>query len=88
MITYLALKEAHHKTTLDRQYAESVFESYSIKAQTSELSVDDKDATTPKSAEDRIVTKGNAILASDEIFKMWKVDLNADQQKKLKEVYF
>jgi len=88
LITYLALKEAHHKTTLDRQYAESVFESYSIKAQTSELSVDDKDATTPKSAEDRIVTKGNAILASDEIFKMWKVDLNADQQKKLKEVYF
>jgi len=34
------------------------------------------------------LTKGNAILAYEEIFKMWKVDLTLEQQKKIKDVYF
>lgn len=34
------------------------------------------------------MTKGNAILAYEEIFKMWKVELDLQQEKTLKEVYF
>lgn len=41
-----------------------------------------------ESGEQRLVTKGNAILAYEEIFKMWKVDLDLAQEKTLKEIYF
>ena len=36
----------------------------------------------------KLVTKGNAILAYEEIFKMWKVDLDLQQEKTMKDVYF
>lgn len=61
VITYLSLKQQQHQTSLDKNYVDSVFDSYSVKTG------DDSNSA---------VTKGNAILAYDEIFKMWKVDLN------------
>lgn len=36
----------------------------------------------------KLVTKGNAILAYEEIFKMWKVELDLQQEKTLKDTYF
>ena len=52
---------------------ESVFESYSIKS---------KDATvldkSSPSDEISLITKGNAALAYEEIFKLWKVELNVE----------
>ena len=40
------------------------------------------------SLKQQIITKQNAWLAYDEIFKMWKIDLTEDQKKKVKDVYF
>lgn len=48
-----------------------------------ETDTDDEDDN-----ENRVVTKGNAILAYEEIFAMWKVDLNLEQEQKVKKVYF
>ena len=51
---------------------ESVFESYSVKAQASNALVEGSNAEAP---DVRVVTKGNAILAYEDILKMWKIDL-------------
>jgi len=34
------------------------------------------------------VTKGNVILAYEEIFQLWKVELSLEQQKRVKDIYF
>ena len=68
ILTYMSLIASHHTTHLDRSYVESVFDSYSS-TPTGLSQVDDSD-------EQKVITKGNAILAYEEIFKMWKVDLN------------
>ena len=78
----MTLKSKQHETKLDRSYVESVFESFSVKSQQSQAT----DGTS--NDELRIVTKGNAVLAYEEIFNMWKVDLTLTQQKKVKDVYF
>lgn len=54
---------------------QSVFESNSI-------------STTVNGNEIQKVTKGNAILAYEEIFRMWACDLDLLQEKTLKETYF
>lgn len=72
LISYLSLKSAQHSTQLDRNYVESVFESYSIKSQANALAESTSSAEAP---EIRVVTKGNAILAYEDIMKMWKIDL-------------
>jgi hypothetical protein len=64
LITYLSLKSEQHQTQLDKDYVQSVFETYSV--QNPSLAEQEK----------KIVTKGNAILAYEEIFKMWKVELD------------
>jgi hypothetical protein len=65
---------------------ESVFESYSIKAQaSSSLAESGSNAEAP---EIRVVTKGNAILAYEDVMKMWKIDLTLQQEKRFKEEYF
>ena len=64
LITYLSLKSEQHQTQLDKDYVQSVFETYSVEGN----SLAQKDQ--------KLVTKGNAILAYEEIFKMWKVDLD------------
>jgi hypothetical protein len=61
---------------LDKDYVQSVFETYSVQGS--------QDDDKPQN----LVTKGNAILAYEEIFKMWKVDLDLQQEKTLKDVYF
>ena len=66
LITYLTLKSNHHNSKLDREYVESVYEDYAVKT-------DSKDA-----AKSEIVTKQNAWLAYEEVFKMWKIDLTED----------
>jgi len=65
----------HHTTELDRNYVESVYDSYSTKVKKDK---DDEDNDEPKAEDEksRIITKGNAILAYEEVFKMWKVDLS------------
>ena len=75
LITYLSLKSEQHQTQLDKDYVQSVFDTYSV--QGSLVETDQKK-----------VTKGNAILAYEEIFKMWKVDIDLQQEKTLKETYF
>lgn len=54
---------------------QSVFESNSV-------------STTINGVEINKVTKGNAILAYEEIFRMWACDLDLQQEKTLKETYF
>lgn len=76
LITYLSLKSEQHQTQLDKDYVQSVFETYSVEGN----SLAQKDQ--------KLVTKGNAILAYEEIFKMWKVDLDLQQEKTMKDVYF
>ena len=68
IITYMSLIASHHTSHLDRSYVESVFDSYST-TPTGLSQVGDAD-------DEKIITKGQAILAYEEIFKMWKVDLN------------
>lgn len=75
VITYLGLKSEQHKSQLDRDYVQSVFESNSV-------------ATTVNGVEIQKVTKGNAILAYEEIFRMWACDLDLQQEKTLKDTYF
>ena len=69
IITYMSLIASHHTTHLDRSYVESVFDSYASTPTAALAQVDDAD-------DSKIITKGNAILAYEEIFKMWKVDLD------------
>ena len=66
LITYLTLKQKGHSSSLDREYVESVFEGYSVKAEDSGLSEDNK-----------IITSANAVLAYKEIFKTWKITLTS-----------
>jgi len=63
---------------------ESVFESYSIKAQASNALAE----SNVEAPENRVVTKGNAILAYEDILKMWKIDLTLQQEKRFKDEYF
>lgn len=35
-----------------------------------------------------MITKGNAILAYEEIFKMWTAELDLQQEKTFKDTYF
>lgn len=35
-----------------------------------------------------LITKGNAVLAYEEIFNMWKIVLNVQQQTRVKTAYF
>lgn len=70
LITYLTLKSNHHNSNLDRQYVESVFESYSVKT--------DPVESHQNLDQNQIVTRQNAWLGYEEIFKMWKIDLTED----------
>jgi len=71
----MSLLAAHHTTKLDRQYVESIFDSYSVvttpTAATGTETADDDNV-------DKTITKGNAILSYEEIFRMWKVDLTLE----------
>ena len=80
----MTLKASQHTSSLDRNYVESVFEGNSIKSK--DTAVADK-AAAPED-EVTIITKGNAILSYEEIFKMWKVDLNVEQSLRVKTIYF
>jgi hypothetical protein len=80
VITYLGLKSEQHKSQLDKDYVQSVFESNSVSTVlTSGLM---------NGVEIQKVTKGNAILAYEEIFRMWACDLDLQQEKTLKDTYF
>ena len=76
MITYLTLKSNHHNGATDRKYVEEVFDDYAV------------NTTSSEGITKQIITKQNAILAYEEIFKMWKIDLTEEQKKKVKDVYF
>jgi len=65
----------HHTTELDRNYVESVYDSYSTKVK-KDKDDEDNDEAKAEDEKSRIITKGNAILAYEEVFKMWKVDLS------------
>lgn len=84
IIVYLTLKASQHTSSLDRNYVESVFDSYSIKSKDSAVA----DKAGAPGDEVTLVTKGNAILAYEEIFKMWKVDINVEQSLKVKTIFF
>lgn len=85
MLVYLTLKNGQHLSRLDRNYVESVFESFSVKSK--DASPETKDGTVQVDELD-LITKGNAILAYEQVFKMWKVELNVQQQTKLRTAYF
>jgi hypothetical protein len=70
----MSQKASQHTSSLDRTYVESVFDSYSVKREGND--------------EQALITKANAILALEEIFKMWKIDLSVSQQEQLKSKYF
>lgn len=53
-----------------------MFESFSVKSK--DASPETKDGKIQQDELD-LVTKGNAILAYEDIFKMWKVQLNVQQ---------
>ena len=72
----MTLKSNHHNGKTDRKYVEEVYDDYAVKTE-------ERDSTSKS-----IITKQNAILAYDEIFKMWRIDLTEDQKKKVKDVYF
>ena len=84
IIVYLTLKASQHTSSLDRNYVESVFEENSVKSK-GDTSVTEK-AAQPD--ECQLITKGNAILAYEEIFKMWKVELNVEQALQVKTTNF
>ena len=76
----LSLKSSQHVSQLDRNYVDSVFESYSTKK---------KDLSTPNPDDDiSTLTKEAALKAIGEVFTMWKCDLNEGEKVKFKSVYF
>ena len=85
ILVYMTLKMGQHLGKLDRQYVEQVFESYSFKSK--ESAVETKVSNTNNDRVD-LVTKGNAVLAYEEIFKLWKIALNVQQQTRVKTAYF
>lgn len=57
-----------------------MFESYSVKK---------KDQSTPNPDDDiATLTKDKAFQATEEVFKMWKCDLNEAEKTKFKSIYF
>jgi hypothetical protein len=66
-MTYLKLLAAEHSSALDRQFVESVFDSYSVKGDQAK----DKDLNDNEPY--KMLTKGNGILAYEEVFGTWKV---------------
>lgn len=63
---------------------ESVFESFSVKSKDASPVTKEKNQDT----EVEVITKGNSILAYEEVLKMWKVEMNVEQQTLMKTVYF
>ena len=81
MMEYLSVKSQQHKSQLDRSYIESVFESYSSEAKTPNPNI-------PPGEDTRVLTRTNAALAYDEIFRLWKVELEPAQEKKFRSENF
>lgn len=79
MSEYLQLILLKHQSQQDRQYVESVFEQQSTTAQ---------DEDEPEGVNKKIVTKGNAILAYEDIFKMWSVDLSLEEHDIVRNMFF
>lgn len=95
----MSLVAAHHTSKLDRTYVESVFDSYSVTPKKEPIDSNSMVDTSSENSDQvieqvltpddqHVITKGNAILAYEEVFQMWKVDLNLEQQKKVKDIYF
>lgn len=59
--------------SLDRQYVESVFETYAVQA-----SGGNAEKVDEASNKNMIITQKNAWMAYEEIFKMWKIDLTEE----------
>ena len=58
---------------MDRQYVESVFETYSV-----QTTAGNAEKVDDHSNKNMIVTNKNAWMAYEEIFKMWKIDLTEE----------
>lgn len=84
ILVYLTLKMGQHLSRLDRNYVESVFDSFSFKSK--EAAPESKVQNEVEEVD--LITKGNAILAYEEIFKMWKIVLNVQQQTRFRTSYF
>ena len=58
---------------LDRQYVESVFETYAV-----QTSGGNAEKVDDQASKNMIITQKNAWMAYEEIFKMWKIDLTEE----------